>query len=218
MSTEPIPGPEPSRRARRKEARPAELLEAATRLFVEKGYAATRVEEVAALANVSKGTLFLYYPSKEALLKAVVRENIAGRFAQWQAQLQDFEGSTPDLVRYAFAVWLECIAHSPAGGICKLMSSECCNFPELATFYLEEVIYPGNALIRCILERGIARGEFRHVDLDVGIHLIVTPMFSYIQWRHSMGVCYPQSLGVSAEVYFAAHIDNLLRGLAANPA
>lgn len=206
-----------ARRSRRKDARPAELLEAATTLFVGKGYAATRVEEVAALANVSKGTLFLYYPSKEALLKAVVRENIAGRFAEWQAELQDFEGSTPDLVRYAFAVWLERIANTHAGGIYKLMTSECCNFPELATFYLEEVVYPGNALVRSILERGIARGEFRPVNVEAAIHLIVTPMFSYIQWRYSMGMCYPESLGISTEAYFEIHVDNLLRGLAANP-
>lgn len=203
------------RRLRRKEARPAELLEAATRLFVEKGYAATRVEEVAALANVSKGTLFLYYPSKETLLKAVVRENIAGRFAQWQAELQDFPGTTAELVRYAFAVWLEHIANTHAGGICKLMTSECCNFPELAHFYLEEVVHPGNALIRKILERGIARGEFRSIDVDAGIHLITTPMFSYIQWRYSMGVCYPDALGLSAQAYYDIHVDNLLRGLAA---
>lgn len=207
----------PARRTRRKEARPAELLGAATALFVEKGYAATRVEEVAALANVSKGTLFLYYPSKQALLKAVVRENIAGRFAEWQAELQDFEGSTPDLVRHAFAVWLERIANTHAGGIYKLLTSECCNFPELATFYLEEVVYPGNALVRRILERGIARGEFRPVNVDAAIHLIVTPMFSYIQWCYSMGMCYPESLGVSREAYFDMHVDNLLRGLAANP-
>lgn len=204
-----------TRRTRRKAARPAELLAAATRLFVAKGYAATRVEEVAALANVSKGTLFLYYPSKEALLKAVVRENIAGRFAEWQAELESFTGSTADLVRYAFAVWLERIANSEAGGIYKLMTSECCNFPELASFYLQEVIYPGQALVRRILERGIARGEFRPIDLDAGVHLIMTPMFSYIQWRHSMGVHYPESLGISDTAYFEIHVDNLLRGLAA---
>lgn len=204
-------------RTRRKEARPAELLEAATQLFVEKGYAATRVEEVAALAKVSKGTLFLYYPSKEALLKAVVRENIAGRFAEWQTELQDFTGSTPDLVRHAFVVWRERIADSHAGGIYKLMTSECGNFPELANFYLNEVIYPGHALVRTILERGVARGEFRAINLDAGIHLIMTPMFSYIQWRHSMGVRYPDSLGISAKTYFDTQVDNLLRGLAAEP-
>ena len=211
------PATDIQRRTRRKEARPAELLEAATRLFVEKGYAATRVEEVAALANVSKGTLFLYYPSKEALLKAVVRENIAGRFAEWHSELRDFTGSTPDLVRHAFAVWVERIGNTHAGGIYKLMTGECCNFPELASFYFEEVIQPGNQLVRSILQRGVERGEFRSINLDAGIHLILTPMFSYLQWRHSMGVCYPESLGIDADAYFQIHIDNLLRGLAAHP-
>ncbi len=202
-------------RSRRKEARPAELLEAATRLFVEKGYAATKVEEVAALAQVSKGTLFLYYPSKQALLKAVVRENIAGRFAEWQAELEAFAGTTPELVRYAFQVWQERIGDTYAGGICKLMASECCNFPELASFYLEEVVEPGNALVRRILERGVARSELRPLDLDAAVHLITTPMFAYIHWRHSIGMLFPQSLGVSAPLYFQTHVDNLLRGLSA---
>ena len=80
------------RRARRKEARPGELVDAALALFVEKGFAATRVEEVAARAGVSKGTLFLYFPSKEELFKAVVRETIAGRFTEWNEELDRFEG------------------------------------------------------------------------------------------------------------------------------
>lgn len=173
------------------------------------------MEEVAALAQVSKGTLFLYYPSKQALLKAVVRENIAGRFAEWQAELEAFAGTTPELVRYAFQVWQERIGDTYAGGICKLMASECCNFPELASFYLEEVVEPGNALVRRILERGVARGELRPLDLDAAIHLITTPMFAYIHWRHSIGMLYPQSLGVSAPLFFQTHVDNLLRGLSA---
>ena len=83
-----------ARRERRKEARPGELLDAALDLFVEKGFAATRAEEVAARAGVSKGTLFLYFPSKEELFKAVVRENISGRFAEWNEEFEAFEGTT----------------------------------------------------------------------------------------------------------------------------
>ncbi|TLF42683.1 helix-turn-helix transcriptional regulator, partial [Halomonas urmiana] len=79
--------------SRRKEARPGELLEAALDLFVEKGFAATRVDDVAARAGVSKGTLFLYFPSKEELFKAVVRENIVGRFAEWNNALESFVGN-----------------------------------------------------------------------------------------------------------------------------
>lgn len=200
-------------RTRRKEARPAELLQAATQLFVEKGYAATRVEEVAARAHVSKGTLFLYYPSKEALFQAVVRENIAGKFTAWQEELEGFTGTSAELVEHAFALWIERIAHTPAGGIYKMLTHEIGNFPELAQFYMQEVIAPGNALVKKMLQRGMARGEFRTVDVDTALHLITTPMFAYLQWRYAIGAQYPQSLGISEAAYFQLHIDNLLRGL-----
>src|SRR5512140_915344 len=88
-----------AKRERRKQERPGELLDAARELFVEKGFAATRSEEVAARAGVSKGTLFLYFPSKEELFKAVVRENISGRFTEWEAEVHAFEGSSADMVR-----------------------------------------------------------------------------------------------------------------------
>ena len=105
MHTPTSPSPTTAaKRERRKEARPGELIEAALELFVEKGFAATRVDEVAARAGVSKGTLFLYFSSKEELFKAVVRENIAGRFAEWTLELDTFEGSTGDLLRYCYTV------------------------------------------------------------------------------------------------------------------
>src|SRR3954471_19038025 len=139
-------------RQRRKEARPQELLEAALELFVEKGFAATRSEEVAARAGVSKGTLFLYFPSKEELFKAVVRENISGRFQEWNQEFENFEGSSADMVRYCMKVWWERVGATPASGITKLMISEARNFPDIAAFYQQEVIGPGQALIRRILQ------------------------------------------------------------------
>ena len=107
----------PGKRERRKEARPGELLDAALDLFVEKGYAATRAEEVAARAGVSKGTLFLYFPSKEELFKAVVRENLSGRFASWNDEFERFEGSAADMIRRCMTVWWERIGATRASGI-----------------------------------------------------------------------------------------------------
>ena len=147
------------RRERRKEARPGELLDAALTLFVEKGFAATRVEEVAAAAGVSKGTLFLYFPSKEELFKAVVRETIAGRFGEWNEELDAFEGSSAELLRYCMQAWWERIGMTAASGITKLVMSEAGSFPEIAAFYTQAVIEPGNALVRSILERGVRRGD-----------------------------------------------------------
>src|SRR4051812_42686821 len=158
-----------AKRERRKEARPGELLDAALDLFVEKGFAATRAEEVAARAGVSKGTLFLYFPSKEELFKAVVRENIAGRFAEWNEEFATFDGSSAEMLRYCMKVWWQRVGATPASGITKLIISEARNFPELATFYHDEVIIPGHTLIRKILERGVASGEFQIADIELAI-------------------------------------------------
>src|SRR6187402_2177823 len=161
-----------AKRERRKEARPGELLDAALDLFVEKGFAATRAEEVAVRAGVSKGTLFLYFPSKEELFKAVVRENLSGRFQEWSEEFQTFEGSTPDMVRYCMKVWWERIGATRASGITKLIISEARNFPDIAAFYQQEVIKPGQDLIRRILQRGVDKGEFEIRDMDYAIFSI----------------------------------------------
>ena len=206
-----------TKRERRKEARPGELLEAALDLFVEKGFAATRVDEVAARAGVSKGTLFLYFPSKEELFKAVVRHNIASRFDEWREELEAFEGTTSELLRYCYAVWWERIGATKASGITKLMFSEAQNFPEITEFYQQEVILPGQALIRRIVERGIQRGEFRPVPLDYIVHVVLAPMIFLMMWKHSVGACIPDSVGLRPELYMQAQVDNVLYGLMVRP-
>jgi len=202
-----------ARRGRRKEARPGELLDAALDLFVEKGFAATRSEEVAARAGVSKGTLFLYFPSKEELFKAVVRENMSGRFGEWEQEFATFEGSTADLVRYCMRVWWERIGATRASGITKLMISEARNFPELAAFYQQEVIRPGMDLLKRVLQRGVDRGEFRPVDIDYAVFGIVAPMIFLIMMKHSLGACAPQDYQLDPQRYVETQMELLLQGL-----
>ncbi len=203
----------PRRRERRKEARPRELLEAALDLFVEKGFAATRAEEVAKLAGVSKATLFLYYSSKEALFKAVVRGTISDRFADLSAELERFQGSTPDLLRYCVHAWWTHIGATKAAGISKLMMSEARNFPELAAFYQQEVIQPGNALIERVLQRGIDRGEFRPIDLRYGVYIVMAPVLFLAMWKHSWGHCCGAQTQLVPQDYLAVQLDNILNGL-----
>jgi AcrR family transcriptional regulator len=204
-----------ARRERRKEARPGELLDAALDLFVEKGFAATRSEEVAARAGVSKGTLFLYFPTKEELFKAVVRENMSGRFAEWEEEFDTFEGSTADMVRYCMRVWWERIGATRASGITKLMISEARNFPELAAFYQQEVIRPGTDLVRRILRRGVERGEFRAIDVEYAVFGVVAPMIFLIMMKHSLGACAPQDYPLDPQRYVDTQIELLLQGLCA---
>lgn len=205
-----------AKRERRKEARPGELLAAALELFVEKGYAATRVEEVAQRAGVSKGTLFLYFSSKEELFKAVVRENLSGRFTEWAQELAQYEGSSAELVRYCMHSWWERVGATQASGISKLMMSEAGNFPELARFYQTEVIQPGDDLIRRILQRGMDRGEFRPMDLTYGVYSILAPMLFLAMWKHSLGTCGDARVTLDPARYIDSQLDTILHGLSAS--
>lgn len=206
-----------AKRERRKEARPGELLDAALDLFVEKGFAATRAEEVAARAGVSKGTLFLYFQSKEELLKAVVRENISGRFKEWNDEFERFEGTTAEMLAYCMTVWWERVGATRASGITKLMMSEAGNFPEITAFYQQEVILPGQALFRRIMQRGIDRGEFRPMDLDYAIYSVIAPMIFLILAKHSAGTCADPSLPGNATKYIATQVDTILHGICVVP-
>ena len=215
-SPSPVNLPEVStRRTRRKDARPGELLASALDLFVERGYAATRVDDIAQHAGVSKGTLFLYFPSKEDLFKAVVRENISVRFAEWEDEVNCFQGPTSDLLHQCLFGWWERIGSTQASGISKLMMSEAKNFPELADFYQREVIQPGNALIERILVRGVARGEFRTLDVPSCIFLVLAPMLFLAMWKHSLGTCCGSPVGMDPLRYLRAQLDMLLHGFAA---
>ena len=209
--------PEAPRRARRKEARPGELIEAALALFVEKGFAATRVEEVAARAGVSKGTLFLYFPSKEDLFKAVVRETVAGRFPEWADELAEFQGDSVELVRYAMHTWWERVGMTPASGITKLVMAEASTFPEIAGFYQNEVVAPGHDLIRRILQRGIDRGEFREMPLDYAVYSLIAPMIFLLMWKHAMTPCAPPSQQIDPLTFIDTQVDLILSGMLKRP-
>jgi TetR/AcrR family transcriptional regulator len=202
-----------AKRERRKDARPGELLDAALDLFVEKGFAATRAEEVAARAGVSKGTLFLYFQSKEDLFKAVVRENISGHFKEWGEEFVSFEGSTFEMVSYCMQAWWERVGATKASGITKLIMSEATNFPEIAAFYQQEVIQPGQVLIRRILQRGIDRKEFRQLDLDYAVYSLIAPMIYLIICKHSTGICMPANVTLDPKKYIESQVSVILHGM-----
>lgn len=202
-----------AKRERRKQARPGELLAAALDLFVEKGFAATRVEEVATRAGVSKGTLFLYFPSKEELFKAVIRENLSGRFAHWEMESQTFEGSTADLLRECMNAWWRRIGNTKASGISKLIVAEAHNFPEIAAFYQAEVAQPGARLLQRILQRGIDRGEFRPVPTDYAVFSLIAAMMFLMMWKQSLSACLGTEHPLDPQSYIDSQLDIILNGL-----
>jgi AcrR family transcriptional regulator len=205
MSTSPPP------RKRRKEARPSELLAAALELFVEKGYAATRLEDVAGKAGVSKGTLYLYYENKEALFKAVIQEGIVPVLAENEAIAAQHHGSSFELLEKLLDNWWSKIGRTGLAGIPKLMVAEARNFPEVASFYYENVISRGRALVGAALERGMASGEFHRSDVETTIDVIIAPILMLLIWRYSIGCC--QGNDSDPQHYLQIHLDLLRQGL-----
>lgn len=201
-------------RQRRKQARPQELLEAALDLFCEKGFAAARTDEVARRAGVSKGTVYLYYPSKEELFKAVVRHNLSSLIAEGQELFGQFDGSTSELLSRLMRTWWQRIGNAPAAGIHKIVLAEVRNFPELAQFYTDEVILPADRLFCSVVERGIARGEFRPMPAHEVSTMLMAPLIFMAVHRHSFGACPVHgNVEIAPEQLLATHLDLVLRGL-----
>lgn len=201
----------PASRKRRKDARPGELAEAALDLFVERGFAATRLEDVAQRAGVSKGTLYLYFDSKEALFKAVIQDGILPVLAENEALLAQHTGSACALMRMLLNNWWQKIGQTRFSGIPKLMVAEARNFPELAEYYVDNVIKRGRQLVGAALERGMRSGEFRHLDIETAIDVIIAPILMLLIWRHSL------ACGKSSEqdplLYLDIHMQLLFDGL-----
>lgn len=195
---------------RRKEARPAEIVEAAITLFVEKGFAATKMEDIARRAGVTKGTPYLYFSNKEELFKAAVRSSLVLHLDEGEQFIEQFQGSSMDLLRESMMFWWRAVGESHLSGIPKLMLAEAGNFPDLAGFYAEEVILRANALLARILRRGIERGEFRPVDVDAMVGVLAAPLLKAQLWKHSFGCCTSQ---LDMERFFAAVFDLIGHGL-----
>jgi AcrR family transcriptional regulator len=203
-------------RQRRKEARPQELLDAALELFVEKGFTAARAEEVAQRAGVSKGTLYLYYPSKEDLFKAVIAQALTARIEATAQQVQAWEGSMGSLLESLLVQWWQQVYASPASGIFKIVVSEVRNFPEIADFWVHNLIEPGSALIGGIIRRGIESGEFRRIDdVENVVHSLVLPMVMLCVHKHGLAACSQHK--IDGQRFIAEHVALVVRGLARKP-
>ena len=214
-----MPTETPTRsRQRRKETRPQELLDAALSLFAEKGFAATRSEEVAQRAGVSKGTMYLYYPSKEELFKAVVRQTLARLIAEGSELAACFSGSTSELLAALMNTWWERVGNTPAASIHKIIIAEARNFPEIAQFYVDEVIAPADQLFSRTVQRGIDRGEFRDLPVHEVAHALMAPMIFLSLHRHSFGACPVHGVDMDPAAILRTQLELVLRGLEAPPA
>lgn len=177
--------------------------------FAEKGFAAARLEDIAKRAGVVKGTLYLYFDSKEALFNEVVRGQVLPSIEEISAQIERFEGPSEALLTMMIQTFYTEMQRSDLSAILRIMIAEGGRFPELTRFYHREVVSKGEALLLQILTRGIARGEFRQSAIMDSHMVIFGPAISASIWQMTFDQIEPLDM----EAHMRAHLDLVLNGV-----
>src|SRR5689334_16757385 len=196
---------------RRKDARPPEILDSALAVFAQKGFAATRLDDVAAKAGITKGTIYLYFDSKQALFEALARQSVGAQIEQVTAQLASFSGTSAELLRFVLSTMGHFAMTSDRVVLPRLVLAEAANFPKLAEFWRREIIEHGIGLMSGIIRQGIERGEFRKVEPQHAARLCVAPILIIVLWRTTFAQFDAQPYDYQGLI--DAHLQTLLKGL-----
>ena len=199
---------------RRKEARPEEILDAALELFTVKGFSSTRMVDVAKAAGISKGTLYLYFDSKEAIFRDVVKQRITPQIDEVEALVENFEGSQAELLKQLINGWWMSIACTSLSAIPKIVVAESGNFPELASYFTQNVVIRSRNLFSKVISRGMINGEFNLYESEAVARLVVAPLVQATIWMHSLK---PYDDESGTQNYLQLHTEFILNSLVKHP-
>jgi AcrR family transcriptional regulator len=202
-----------NRPRRRKEERPDEILAAALAVFTQEGFAGARLDKIADRAGCTKGTIYVYFPSKEELFKAVVRKLIAPEFRQVDNVLQDESLDTATRIKlFVTRAYRQVIEGTKNKDMLRLLIADGPKFPDLVDFYHSEVPRVGFDIMKATLERGIAAGEIRPIDTDLAPLVVFGPIVSETM-RRLLGA----HRKVDMDKMIEMHLDMLFNGILAKP-
>jgi len=204
--------PAKPRYQRRKEDRPAEITAAAMTEFARKGYAATRVSDVAKRAGVSKGLLYLYFKTKEDLFKSVIRSVVVPRVAALKTAADSSGLSVEEFLRGPFTELAMNVADSDAEVVVRLLIAEGRKHPDLTAYYCNEVILEGMKIVRGLLERGVARGEIKASAAQEFPQLLFSGVLVSTIWKSLFDRHHP----IDNKAMIRAHIDLMITALKNN--
>jgi AcrR family transcriptional regulator len=206
-----VPSPlSPPKWRRRSDARPEEILEAALLTFTEQGFDAARMEDVAKRAGLSKAGVYLYFPSKIALLKALIEAKVAPLARQAEAVAAAGAAEPLRTLRQLAGIAAHTIGDPRNFATPRLVIAVSGRFPEIAHYYRANIVEPARAAIARLIAAGIARGEIRAVDPQAAVRALIGPLLFEALWTHVLG---GESALADPEKLIEQHFDILLNGL-----
>ncbi len=177
---------------------------AALELFAEKGFSASRLEDVAERAGVSKGTVYLYFNDKEDLFRKVVKADIIENIDVFEKMIESHQGDIAPLLKSILEQIGKMIAETRLGAIPKIILSEAGNFPALASFYRENVVKRMFRLFTALIERGVHTGEFRGISPPDAARIMMAPFLMMALMTNSPG------FAEAVELQPAKHVETAL--------
>jgi AcrR family transcriptional regulator len=210
---EPTSGPTSKTRRRRKDARPQEIIAAGLAEFAERGFAAARLEDVAARAGIVKGTIYRYFTNKEALFEAALSSGMGPAFENLPDLVAGYDGSTIDLLRLMIRRLYGILFNPDVELLARIIISEGRRFPAVAELYHRLLVNKGREILRQIIERGVARGDLLPSPLCATPEVLVSPVIMAIVWH----MVFDEFAPIAPERFLEAHLDLLEKALGASP-
>jgi AcrR family transcriptional regulator len=196
-----LPLPKPNRAERAAERRQA-IIEAAMEEFIARGFAATRLDDIAKRAGVAKGTIYLHFKDKESMFEELIRTAIVPLVSRMHGP-PPAGGTVRDAIEAFAKLFILEIASTRRADLVRLIVAEGPHFPVIADFYYREVVSRGLAGMRALIEAGIARGEIREKNLAKFPQLMVAPALVAVIWQSLFGKHAP----LDALEMFRTHLD-----------
>jgi AcrR family transcriptional regulator len=201
----------PGKREQQKEARRVAIIEAALEEFTSQGFTATKLEDVAVRAGIGKGTIYLYFNSKEDLFEEVVRRTLLPDRKLSANFVADFEGTTEELLTNHFRFMYTFMQGEKVPPLIAMVLGEISRFPQLSQFFYDEMISKSRAMLESIIARGVESGEFRKSASDLSHQILISPALLGVIWN----LQFKQQAPLDLAVYSEMHIDFILRALKA---
>ena len=199
----------PRRRQRRKDARPAELIGAGLQEFAARGFAGARLEDVAARAGVSKGTIYRYFADKETLFLATVQSRSRPIIDELSAFVETFPGTTQELLTFIFGIVHKHFVTSELRTLIKIIISEGENFPVLTEVYYRETVSNARQILERVIQRGLERNEVRPgaaAELPI---IVMAPAIMAVIWQ----LTFQKHAPIDDAAFLEAHISLICDGL-----
>jgi AcrR family transcriptional regulator len=203
-----VPEAKKMTRAEQKIQRPVQTLEAAFEEFTKRGFSATRVEDIADRVGVTKGTVYVYFETKEVLFESMI-EHISEPFQELvKNSAPAIEDPIESLQTFLRFLYDHLVDDRRMRELLRFVIAEGPKFPELIDRHYESFMGPIIATMESILERGASMNIFSKKPSELA-KVVIAPVVATMMFH----LIFDQRKTIDRNEVFDTHLQLMLHGL-----